>query len=100
MRTHELWLPIGMHFGWNVTLPFLGTAVSGLTIRVTGYEWKWNTNPYWSGGPYGPEGSVLTTAVIVLLLGVLLKLPLARGWAWLLDAPRDSTLPEPSLTQE
>jgi uncharacterized protein len=104
LRTHELWLPIGIHFGWNLTLPFAGTALSGLTIRVTGYEWKWNTgdllsgnlygspNLYWSGGPSGPEASILTTAVIGLLLLVLWKLPLNREWAWLLDAPVDEPL--------
>ena len=93
LRTHELWLPIGIHFGWNVTLPFLGTTLSGLTIRVTGYEWKWNTgdlwhgNLYWSGGPYGPEASILTTAVICLLVVLLWRLPLNKEWAWLLDEP-------------
>ncbi len=98
LRTHELWLPIGLHFGWNLTLPFAGTTLSGLTIRVTGYEWKWNTgdlwsgNLYWSGGPYGPEASILTTAIIGVLLLILWKLPLNREWAWLLDAPFDEPL--------
>ena len=101
MRTHELWLPIGLHFGWNVTLPFLGTTLSGLTIRVTGYEWKWNTgdlwngNLYWSGGPYGPEASILTTAGIAALLLVLWKLPVNKEWAWLLDTPLDTPLYTP-----
>ena len=100
LRTHELWLPIGLHFGWNVTLPFLGTALSGLTIRVTGYEWKWNTGDlwhgslYWSGGLYGPEASILTTAIIGVLLLTLWKLPLGKEWAWLLDAPLDAPLSE------
>lgn len=104
LRTHELWLPIGIHFGWNLTLPFAGSTLSGLTIRVTGYEWKWNTgdllgsnlngsgNLYWSGGAYGPEASILTTAVIGLLLLVLWKLPLNRECAWLLDAPAGEPL--------
>lgn len=88
LRTHELWLPIGMHFGWNVTLPFLGATLSGLTIRVAGFECKWNTgaNVYLSGGAYGPEASALTTGVIALMLVVLWRLPLSKGWAWLLDS--------------
>jgi len=92
LRTHELWLPIGMHFGWNVTLPFLGATLSGLTIRVAGFECKWNAgaNLYLSGGSYGPEASVLTTGVIVLMLIILWRLPLSKGWAWLLDSPLDA----------
>jgi membrane protease YdiL (CAAX protease family) len=104
LRTHELWLPIGIHFGWNLTLPFLGAALSGLTIRVTGFEWRWNSgdlfgaNLYWSGGSYGPEASLLTTLAAALLAALLLKLPLRRGWARLLDEadPDDSSgLPAP-----
>jgi len=86
-RTHELWLAIGLHFGWNITLPFLGTTLSGLTIRVTGYQWKWNTGNIWSGGAYGPEAGVPATIAIAALMAVLWKLPVAKGWAWLLDEP-------------
>lgn len=98
LRTHELWLPIGMHFGWNVTLPFLGATLSGLTIRVTGYEWIWNTgdvsHEYLSGGAYGPEASLLCTGIIVVLLLIMWKIPVYRGWAWLLE-PRGPEAGEP-----
>jgi hypothetical protein len=94
LRTHELWLPIGIHFGWNVTFPFLGATLSGLTIRVTGYEWKWNTgnvsHDYWSGGAYGPEASLLCTAIIAVLLLIMWKIPVYKGWAWLLDTKTDA----------
>ena len=36
-RSGALWLPIGMHFGWNVLLPLAGANLSGFTMRVTGY---------------------------------------------------------------
>jgi len=91
LRSHDLWLPIGLHFGWNVTLPFLGVELSGLTIRVTGYEVVWNSGDLWSGGKYGPEASPLTSAVIVLLFLALWKVPLRRGWVWLLDEPLSDT---------
>jgi membrane protease YdiL (CAAX protease family) len=97
-RTHELWLPIGMHFGWNVALPFLGATLSGLTIRVAGFECKWNTgaNLYLSGGSYGPEASVLTTGMIGVMLVVLWRLPLSKGSAWLLDtAPGEEPAAQP-----
>ena len=73
-RTGALWLPIGLHFGWNVALPLLGTNLSGFTMSVTGYTLAWNVGALWSGGGYGVEGSVLTSAIIVALFFVLAKL--------------------------
>ena len=60
-RTGALWLPIGLHFGWNVALPLLGSNLSGFTMGVTGYTLEWNVGVLWSGGGYGVEGSLLTT---------------------------------------
>jgi len=73
-RTGALWLSIGVHFGWNVTLPLLGSNLSGLTMGVTGYTLKWNVGVLWSGGGYGVEGSVLTTLIVVALFFVVQKL--------------------------
>ena len=67
LRTRALWLPIGMHFGWNVTLPLFGVNLSGFTMGVTGYGLHWRAGNLWSGGGYGPEGSVLTTLIVVVL---------------------------------
>ncbi|MCU1334699.1 MAG: Abortive infection protein [Bryobacterales bacterium] len=73
-RTGALWLPIGLHFGWNVALPLLGSNLSGFTMGVTGYTLEWNVGVLWSGGGYGVEGSVLTTGVAVALFFALRKL--------------------------
>jgi len=73
-RTGALWLPIGLHFGWNVALPLLGSNLSGFTMGVTGYTLVWNVGVLWSGGGYGVEGSLLTTAIVVALFFVLRKL--------------------------
>jgi membrane protease YdiL (CAAX protease family) len=73
-RTGALWLPIGLHFGWNVALPLLGSNLSGFTMGVTGYTLEWNVGVLWSGGGYGVEGSLLTTAIVVALFFVLQKL--------------------------
>ena len=70
-RTGALWLPIGLHFGWNLALPLLGSNLSGLTMGVTGYALKWNVGVLWSGGGYGVEGSLLTTGMVVVLFVVL-----------------------------
>ena len=73
-RTGALWLSIGLHFGWNVALPVLGSNLSGFTMGVTGYILEWNVGVLWSGGGYGVEGSLLTTAVVVALFLVLRRL--------------------------
>ena len=69
LRSGDLWLPIGLHFGWNWALPLLGVNLSGFTMDVTGYAMQWRTawriGGLWSGGAYGPEGGLLTTAVAI-----------------------------------
>jgi membrane protease YdiL (CAAX protease family) len=79
LRTRALWLPWGIHFGWNLSLGFLfGLPVSGLrlfnvVVRTTASGPNWAT-----GSGYGLEGSA--TAVVVILIGIAIvsKLPLAR----------------------
>jgi len=75
IRSGDLWLPIGLHFGWNWILPLAGTNLSGFTMGVTGYAVRWNVAEIWSGGAYGPEGSVLTCGIIVALMAFLYKAP-------------------------
>lgn len=79
LRTRALWLPIGMHFGWNVAMPFLGENLSGFTMGVTGYELHWRTGVLWSGGLYGLEGGLFTTGVVAGLFVVLYRLIPERG---------------------
>lgn len=73
-RTGALWLPIGLHFGWNVALPLLGSNLSGFTMGVTEYTLEWSVGVLWSGGGYGVEGSLLTTGIVVVLFLTLRKL--------------------------
>jgi uncharacterized protein len=80
----DLWLPIGLHFGWNWTLPVLGVNLSGFTMGVTGYSVHWNIGDLWSGGAYGPEGGLLTSAVAVVLFFYLQKAPIQHQEAFLL----------------
>ena len=79
LRTRTLWLPIGMHFGWNVAMPFLGVNLSGFTIAVTGYELHWRTGVLWGGGAYGLEGGLLTTVVVAGLFVMLYRVIPQRG---------------------
>ncbi len=45
--------------------------LSGFTMGVTGYALHWTAGTLWSGGDYGPEGSLLTTAIVIVLFFVL-----------------------------
>jgi Archaeal/vacuolar-type H+-ATPase subunit I len=62
--TRNLWLPIGIHIGWNFAEGgIFGAAVSGgmggrglLTIPLHGPDWL-------TGGAFGPEASAVTIAV-------------------------------------
>ena len=75
LRSHDLWLPIGLHFGWNIVLPLFGVNLSGLTIEVTRYSYQWELSPIWSGGDYGPEGGLLATIFVVALFFALMRAP-------------------------
>ena len=87
LRSHDIWLPIGLHFGWNFTLPLFGDNVSGLTMRLTGFTMRWSAGSLWSGGEYGAEASILTSAVLFLLFVYLWKAPIRRQPSALLDPP-------------
>jgi len=96
LRTRDLWLPIGLHFGWNLTLPLFGVNLSGLRMRITGHEMLWMAGKLWSGGDYGPEASLLTSAVLVLLFVYIWKAPLRRQPSPLTDPPPEGALCESS----
>jgi len=95
-RSRDLWLPIGLHFGWNFTLPLFGVNVSGLRMKVTGYEMSWTAGQLWSGGDYGPEASLLTSAVLFLLFFYLWKAPVCRQPSPLTDPPAEGVVCEAS----
>lgn len=65
LKTRSLWLPYGLHLGWNVGLGFvLGYPLSGIDI-----DSLWKTvarGPQWmAGGLYGPEGGLVATIVFI-----------------------------------
>ncbi|MFN0071446.1 MAG: lysostaphin resistance A-like protein [Chloroflexota bacterium] len=74
--TRSLWLPIGLHLGWNYGEgPIFGFPVSGLdagglvTHRVTGPELI-------TGGAFGPEAGLISVAaeiVGIALLGIYFR---------------------------
>jgi membrane protease YdiL (CAAX protease family) len=78
LRTRALWLPWGIHFGWNFALGIgFGLPVSGLTEFAVIIHGKAH-GPIWlTGGAYGIEGSLIGTAV--LLAGFSLVVLATRG---------------------
>ena len=94
-RSRDLWLPMGLHFGWNFTLPLFGTPVSGLRMNVTGYEMSWSAGALWSGGAYGPEASLLTFVMLFALFAYLWRAPIRRQISRITDPPTESLVCEP-----
>lgn len=78
VRSGDLWVATGLHFGWNVTLPLFGVNLSGFTMGLTGYSLEWRASELWSGGSYGPEASLLTTLLLPVLFFSLHRVPLRR----------------------
>jgi membrane protease YdiL (CAAX protease family) len=90
LRTRQLWLPIGLHIGWNFFEgTIFGFPVSGTTSyqlihqSVSGPE-------IITGGAFGPEAGLILLPA--LLLGTAMVIILTRNRR---DQHR-SPLPEPS----
>lgn len=76
LRTRSIWLPYGIHLGWNVGLSIvLGYPMSGiqtesiLTTEVSGSQAL-------LGGAYGPEAGVVGMVVFALTIIVIHRLRL------------------------
>lgn len=77
--TGALWLPIGLHFGWNVAAgPLFGLPYSGrsydrgvVVSEVSGPDWL-------TGGFYSPDaGLVGTAALLIAAVGLMAVAPIA-----------------------
>ena len=79
VRHRTLWLPYGMHFGWNIALAAIGANLSGLRIKLTGLTVVPVGPSYWTGDAYGPEASLLTTLAVVAAGLIIWKAPVRRS---------------------
>jgi hypothetical protein len=79
LATRSLWLPIGLHFGWNFTEGgVFGATVSG--GRTTGLVKTIIGGPdLISGGAFGPEASIVAVLVSVAVTAVLIAVAVRRG---------------------
>ncbi len=76
-RTRSLWLPIGLHFGWNLFEgPILGFPVSGVRTMVL-IEQTVDGPVSWTGGAFGPEAGLIQ--LVPLTVGFTLVFWLTRG---------------------
>jgi len=77
--SRSLWLPIGIHFGWNLTQGALfGAAVSGYRLHGA-FRFSLSGPTLVTGGAFGPEASNYTTAFGILFAFGLGELARRRG---------------------
>lgn len=77
--TKTLWLPIGLHFGWNFTESgVFGSAVSGMSFN--GIFYTTTSGPaLLTGGAFGPEASIVAVVVCLAAAGVFAIVTVRRG---------------------
>lgn len=79
--TRSLWLPIGLHIAWNFTEGgIFGAAISGGNVRGL-IKAPLHGPDLLTGGGFGPEASIITISVC-LLLAVLMLIVAARRGEW------------------
>ncbi len=65
-RTRNLWLPIGLHFGWNMVLyHIVGIRGSGL------FQYQSIGSEILTGGIMGPEAGLLGTVAFLFLIAIV-----------------------------
>lgn len=78
--TRTLWVPIGLHFGWNFALAgVFGAGVSGNDAAEGLLDATASGPDLITGGAFGPEGSLCAVAAGVLLTAAFLWLAHRRG---------------------
>lgn len=77
-RSGSLWLPVGIHFGWNLGLVLLGEPLSGIRMGASGFGLVWHASELWSGGNYGPEAGLPATGLAGALFWVLRRRAFVR----------------------
>lgn len=75
LRTRSLWMPWGIHFGWNLTLGMgFGLPVSGINDFAVAVQGAAEGPAWLTGGSYGIEASLTGSMVILLAFFVLLRM--------------------------
>jgi uncharacterized protein len=78
--SRNLWFPIAIHFAWNFTQSAIfGANVSGTTMAKTLITSKIEGAEWFTGGEFGPEGSIQATAFCLIATVILLILSHKEG---------------------
>lgn len=78
--TRTLWLPMGLHFGWNIAAgAIFGTEVSGSDTPQGLLEGVTSGPVLLTGGAFGPEGSIVAVIACSVVTAVLLLIAHRRG---------------------
>ena len=78
--TGRLWLPIGLHIGWNFTEGSVyGMQISGNTIGDSLLRGSLSGPPLLTGGAFGPEASLVAVAVCLAMAIFLLYRTIRLG---------------------
>ena len=78
--TRNLWLPIGLHFGWNFTEGgIFGVSVSGGSIGKGVLAVTLAGPRFLTGGKFGPEASIIAVAVCFAAALALIALTVKSG---------------------
>lgn len=81
LRTRAIWFSLGLQLGWSLVLQLLFGASSPYTPGSFSGIQSVLDGPVWlTGGPFGPEASVI--AVIVLIAALVVLFRLTRDYAW------------------
>lgn len=80
IATRKLWVPFGLHFGWNFAgAGIFSTEVSGNGTTHGLLDSATSGPTLLTGGDFGPEGSLYSLLVCVLAAGVFLLMAQRRG---------------------
>lgn len=78
--SRNLWFPIAIHFAWNFTQSAIfGANTSGNTISKTLITSKIEGAEWFTGGQFGPEGSIQATIFCLIATIILLTLSHKEG---------------------
>lgn len=88
LRSGSLWLPVGLHAGWNFAQVLFHMPVSGNVVPFpTPFITTFSGSHLIAGGAFGPEGSVVVSALALAAIALVTHgrfgLPFeSRWWEW------------------
>ena len=72
IRYNSLWLPIGLHFGWNYFLWIFNYPISHQRWTNPILKLNYKEHNLITGSEFGPESSLILTFIFIVLIGYLL----------------------------